>query len=123
MPSSIAHSILASKKICADSDLTDPNSYPVLKVSLIWLVQLHCAAAREVLQAIFFVPRGSPASVIRKDIAPKINAIHAIFKLDVGKALMEKDHLVGKEYEWLVGGAQVRCFPLPGVQSETIVMI
>ena len=77
--------------------------------------------AREVLQAVFFAPRGSPASIIRKEIAPKIDAIHEMFKLDVGKALIDKDHPVGKEYEWPVGGAQVRFFPLPGVQGETIV--
>ena len=77
--------------------------------------------AREVLQAIFFVRRGSPASVIRKDIAPKIDAIHAMFKLDVGKALIEKDHPVGKEYERPISQAQVCFFPMQGVQCETIV--
>ena len=34
--------------------------------------------AREVLRAIFFAPRGSPASVISKNIAPKINAMHDV---------------------------------------------
>ena len=77
--------------------------------------------AREVLQAIFFAPRGSPASVIRKDIAPKIDAIHTMYKLDVGKAIIDMDHPVGKEYEWPIGWAQVLFFPLPGVHCETIV--
>ena len=71
--------------------------------------------------AIFLAPRGSSASVIRKDIAPKIDAIHTMFKLDVGKAIIDKDHPVGKEYEWPIGWAQVRFFPLPGVHCETIV--
>ena len=51
-----------------------------------------------------------------KEIAPKIDAIHEMFKLDVGKALIDKDHPVGKEYEWPVGGT------LPGVQGKTIVL-
>ena len=33
---------------------------------------------REVLQAIFFAPRGAAAPTIKKDIAPKIDAIHTI---------------------------------------------
>ena len=55
--------------------------------------------------AIFFAPRGSLASksLIRKDIAPKIDAIHAMFKLGVGKAFIDKNHPVGKEYKWPVG--------------------
>ena len=46
-----------------------------------------------------------------------------MFKLDVqvSKALIDKDHSVGKEYKWPVGSAQVRFFPLPGVQGETFV--
>ena len=73
--------------------------------------------AREHLQAISLAPRGSPASVIRNDIAPKIHASHVMF---VGKTLIEKDHPVCKEYEWPIGWAQVRFFPLPGVHGETI---
>ena len=49
-----------------------------------------------------------------------------MYKLDVGKALIDKNHCachpVGKEYEWPVGGAQIRFFPWPGAQGETIVM-
>ena len=33
-----------------------------------------------------------------------------MFKLDVGKALIYKNHPVGKEYEWPVGWAQDRFF-------------
>ena len=60
-------------------------------------------------------------SAIRKDIVPKVDAIHEMFKLEVGKALIDKDHAVGKEYEWPVGNAQIRFFPMPGAQGETIV--
>ena len=77
--------------------------------------------AREVLQAIFFAPRGAAAPTIKKDIAPRIDAIHEMFKLDVGKALIDKDHPVGMEYEWPIGGGQIRFFPLPGTQGEGIV--
>ena len=77
--------------------------------------------AREVLQAIFFAPRGAAAPTIKKDFAPKIDAIHAMFKLDVGKALIDKDHPVGREYEWPIGGGQLRFFSLLGTQGETIV--
>ena len=61
--------------------------------------------AREVLQAVFVDPRGLLAPIIRKEIAPKVDAIHEMFKLDVCKALIDKDHPVGKEYEWPAGGA------------------
>ena len=54
------------------------------------------------------------SSGFRKEIAPKIDAIHKIFKLDVVKALIDKDHPVGKEDEWPVGGDQLR-FSLAGV--------
>ena len=77
------------------------------------------STAREVLQALFFAP--SLPSLIKKDIAPKVDAIHEMFKLEVGKALIDKDPPVGKEYEWPVGNAQIRFFPMPGAQGETIV--
>ena len=77
--------------------------------------------AREVLQAIFFAPRGAAAPTIKKDIAPRIDAIHEMFKLDVGKALIDKDHPVGMEYELPIGGGQIRFFSLTGTQGETVV--
>ena len=73
--------------------------------------------AREVLQEIFFAPRGSPAPTIKKEIASKIDYIHAMFKLEVGKALIDKDHPVGREYQWPVAGRQIRFFSLPGGQG------
>ena len=44
-----------------------------------------------------------------------------MFKLDVGKGLIDNDHPVGREYEWLIGGGKILFFPLPGTQGETIV--
>ena len=66
--------------------------------------------AKEILQAFYFAHRGAAAPTIKKDIAPNIDAIHAMFKLDVGKALIDKDHPVGMEYEWLVAAGQIRVF-------------
>ena len=40
-----------------------------------------------------------------------------MFKVDVGKALIDKNHPGGKEYKWPVGWR----FPLAGAQGETIV--
>ena len=76
--------------------------------------------AREVLQAIFFAPRASPAPTIKKEIASKIDYIHAMFKLEVGKALIDKDHPVGREYQWPVAGGQIRFFPLPAGQARQL---
>ena len=44
-----------------------------------------------------------------------------MFEQDVGTALIDKDHPVGKEYEWPVGNAQIQFFPMQGAQGETIV--
>ena len=102
----------------------NPRGFGANRAKFFNNVESYAAVARgvaqEVLQAIFFAPRGSPASLIRKNIAPKIDAIHAMFKLDVGKALID-NHPVVKEYEWPLGGAQVHFFSLPGAQGETIV--
>ena len=78
--------------------------------------------AREVLHSIFFVPRGSPAPFIKKEIAARVDAIHNMFKLRAGEALIGSDHPVGREYEWPLAGMPIRFFPLPpGSECETIV--
>ena len=98
--------------------LDSPRGFEVDRAKFLNSVESYSnvasGVAREVLQAVFFAPRGSPASIIRKEIAPKIDAIHKMFKLDVVKALIDKNHPVGKEDEWPVGGDQLR-FSLAGV--------
>ena len=78
--------------------------------------------ARDVLHAIFFTPRGSPPPFIKQEIAARVDAVHDMFKLKTGEALIDREHPVGKEYDWPVGGSAIRFFPLPpGAECKTIV--
>ena len=76
--------MLVSSIIRADSELTKPKFSTVLTDNDSYS-NVASGVAWEVLQAVFFAPRGSPASIIRKEIAPKnrakIDAIHEMFKL------------------------------------------
>ena len=76
--------------------LDNPRGFGVNRAKVFNSVENYsnvaCGVARGVLQAVFFAPRGSPASFIRKEIAPKIDSIHEMFKLDVGIATWQGPH-------------------------------
>ena len=60
--------------------LDNPRGFRVNLAKFFNFVECYSNVARgvalEVLQAVFVAPRGSPAPIIRKEIAPKMDAIH-----------------------------------------------
>ena len=74
--------------------------------------------AREVLHAIFFLPRND--ADIPKNIRSRIDFLHQMLGLKNEEALCGDEHPVSKEYPKPGGRAALRFFPKPGSDGQTI---
>jgi len=76
--------------------------------------------ARDILQLVFFVRRGSPRDIIKQEVRERIDTIHELLGLDEGQACIGPGHPLLGEYAPVPTDCRLRFFPESGLNGVTI---
>ena len=101
----------------------NPAGFGVIRAAFVSALETYAGQARvlarDILDILFFVPRGANNGDIPPDIQSRVDTLHEILGLQKGDAVIHASHPLQREYPDPVGG-RLRFFPKDGRAGVTI---